>query len=123
MTPIMRFKRAEYEGINPQTLTDRHAISLGLVHMITATIAVVSLRFVQQHWLTVRELTWKSAQGVIEETRPIFVSERSRERRVLLRRSLLQLSDSELNRQRWKDAMFTVRRNPSNALQIDADVY
>ena len=123
MTPIMRLKRAEYEGINPQTRADRHAISLGLVQMITATIAVVSLRFVQQHWLTVRELTWKSAQGVIEETRPIFVSERSRERRVLLRRSLLQLADSELNRQRWKDAMFTVRRNPSNALQIDADVY
>lgn len=134
-----------FTGIRPQSRSDMRSLVSLCLSALGAVAAVFALWMLQQHWQQVRELTWSSANGTIEDIRSVPTSEvdsqfggamlyqvqvlvrfpfgsSSAERWVTVRHAPESLSQLQGQMQRWKGASCIVRWNPSNPDQIDAEV-
>jgi hypothetical protein len=134
-----------YTGLKPANRRERRSLLKLCLYAILAIAAVIGLRVLQQHWQQVRELTWSSAPGTILDARPnpsqpvsfgynskmlyptqVLVSFSAKgapqQRWITLRKSFETPEAIQFSAQRWKGAQCTVRWNPSNLNQIDAEV-
>jgi hypothetical protein len=134
-----------YTGLKPANRRDQRSLLKLCLYAILAIAAVIGLRVLQQHWQQVRELTWSSATGTILDARrdpsqPVSFGYNSnmlyrtqvlvsfsldgspQQRWITLRKSFESPEAIRFDAQRWKGAQCTVRWNPSNPNQIDAEV-
>jgi hypothetical protein len=141
----IKLATSHYSGLKPSNRDEQRSLLKVCLYAILAIAAVLSLRVLQQHWQQVRELTWSSATDTILDVRPdpsasvvfgynaksayrtqILVSftlnGAPQKRWITLRKSFESPEAIEFDAQRWKGAQCTVRWNPSNPNQIDADI-
>ena len=134
-----------YTGLQPSNPSERRFVLKFCIYAALAIAAVIGLRLLQQHWHRVRELTWTSATGKIEDVRPVLVGKfdgnrggsmlyqvqvlvtyrvkgNSRTDWITVRQTPEIFEDVQAQAQRWKGALCTVRWNPSNPSQIDAEI-
>ena len=141
-----KIKLAEhYTGLKPANRSEQRSLLKLCLYAILAISAVIGLRILQQHWQQVRELTWSSATGTVLDARPDLSASVSfgynpklayrtqilvsftlngapQQRWITLRKSFESPEAIQFDAQRWKGAQCTVRWNPSNPNQIDAEV-
>lgn len=136
---------SHYTGLKPANRDEQRSLLTVSLYAILAVATVLSLRIIQQHWQQVRELTWSSATGTILEARPdslasvvygrnpgpvyrvqvlvtFAINGVPQQRWITLRKSFESPEAIQFDAQRWKGAQCTVRWNPSNLNQIDADI-
>jgi len=137
---------AEHDtGLKPANRSERRSPLKLCLYAILGIAAVIGLRIFQQHWQQVRELTWSSAAGTILDARPdssqpvsfgynskmlyrtqtlvsFSANGAPQQRWITVRKPFETDETTRFNAQRWKGAQCTVRWNPSNPNQIDAEV-
>ncbi len=145
MPHIIKPAAEHYTGLKPANSSERHSLLKLCVYAILTVAAVIGLRVLQEHWQRVREVTWSSAPGTILEVRPDLSAEvvygrpaglayrvqvlvnfrldgAPQQRWITVRKSFESPQAIQSDAQRWKGAHCTVRWNPSNINQIDAEV-
>ena len=136
---------AHYTGLSPATPRERRTLLKLCLYAALSLTAVIGLRILQQHWQQVRELTWTTATGTIQDVQPDLATDTgtryggvrlytakvlvnfplagvSTQRWIALRQMPTTVSEIQLKAQRWKGATVTVRWNPKNPDQIEAEV-
>ena len=134
-----------YTGLSPENPREQRTLLKLCIYAALILTAAVGLRILQQHWQQVRELTWATTTGTIQDVRPDVATETgtqyggvrlytakvlvtfplaggTTQRWIAIRQMPMSLAEIQLKGQRWKGATCTVRWNPKNPNQIDAEV-
>ncbi len=144
MPHTIKSARPQHTGLIPATKSDRRALLNIVGYIVMSVFAVFGLWLLQEHWYRIRELTWSSAPGTLEDVRPVLALQGfsrgglfyrivvlvnyqtqsgQRESWISLRQAPQTLTENQLNAQRWKGATCTVRWSPSDSSKIDADIF
>jgi hypothetical protein len=145
MPHTIKLAPERYSGLRPANPVERRSL-LKVCALTTSVVAfAIGLWLLQQHWRQVRELTWKSADGLVEDARPVLVAENAtlrggamlyrvevlaqyrvdgvdRERWIAVSQRPEALGDAQFQAFQWKGSKCVVRWNPADGGQAAVEI-
>ena len=122
MPHTIKLAPAGYTGLRPRNASERRSLVKICVLVLFAVAAAVGLWIVQQHWRSVREVTWRSADGVIEDVRPVLAArvDSARGGAMLYRVEVLtRYAEGGVEQRRW----IAVSQRPEGVVAARCDVF
>ncbi len=141
MPHTLKFAPERYTGLRPTNRAERRSLVKIIALVAFAIVIVAGLWLLQGHWQRVRELTWSSARGTIEDVRPVLagdagqtrggemvyrievlakyaVENSQQEHWISVSQGPFSLEGAKFEAFRWKGRPCIVRWNPSDPKEI-----